>query len=130
MSNADPVDYLVMPRFVACTVMTLMLTVYGGLVAVACGAFIGVTVWGIEFDVFMRLTAVQTGDAIGAILKALAYGMAIPVICAQAGLETRGGSEGVGEATTNAVVNSSFAVIVLDLAISVFGYFFLVDPTK
>jgi phospholipid/cholesterol/gamma-HCH transport system permease protein len=56
------------------------------------------------------------------LLKALAYGAAIPIVSAQRGLTTFGGSEGVGSATTNAVVHSSLAIIVLDLILSVFGY--------
>jgi phospholipid/cholesterol/gamma-HCH transport system permease protein len=48
----------------------------------------------------------------------VAYGAAIPIVSAQAGLSTYGGSEGVGSATTRAVVNSSLAVIMLNLAIS------------
>lgn len=127
MCNADPIDYLVMPRFVASTIMTLALSIYGALVGILCGAMIGVWVWGIDADIFLRLTAVQSGDAIGGIMKATAYGMAIPIICAQAGLSARGGSEGVGEATTRAVVNSSFAVVVLDLLISTFAFYFLIN---
>ena len=55
-------------------------------------------------------------------MKAIAYGAAIPVIAGQSGLNTTGGSEGVGWATTRAVVNTSFAVIVLDFILSAIGY--------
>jgi phospholipid/cholesterol/gamma-HCH transport system permease protein len=50
--------------------------------------------------------------------KCVAYGAAIPIVSGQAGLATFGGSEGVGLATTAAVVNSSLAVIMLNLIIS------------
>ena len=50
--------------------------------------------------------------------KCIAYGAAIPIVSGQAGLATFGGSAGVGAATTNAVVNSSLMVIVLNLIIS------------
>jgi len=125
MSNADPVDYLVVPRFVSCTVMTVVLSIYGATIGVLAGGVVGVYVWGIAGDTFFRLVVVSTGDTISGLLKAVTYGMAIPIVCAQAGLSTRGGAEGVGEATTKAVVNSSFAVIALDLVISAFSYMFL-----
>ena len=48
------------------------------------------------------------------VIKALAYGAAIPVVAGFCGLRARGSSEGVGWATTAAVIGSSFAVIVLD----------------
>jgi phospholipid/cholesterol/gamma-HCH transport system permease protein len=54
--------------------------------------------------------------------KCLAYGAAIPIISAHAGLTAFGGSEGVGSATTRAVVGSSMAVIALNFVISGFGY--------
>jgi phospholipid/cholesterol/gamma-HCH transport system permease protein len=54
--------------------------------------------------------------------KCIAYGAAIPVISAHAGLTAFGGSEGVGSATTRAVVGSSLAVIVLNFLISGTGY--------
>ena len=47
--------------------------------------------------------------------------LAIPIVSAQSGLSTFGGSEGVGWATTRAVVNSSLAVIVLNFFISAAG---------
>ena len=49
--------------------------------------------------------------------KAVVFGVVIPVIAAHSGLRARGGSEGVGRATTQAVVSASLAVIVLDLVI-------------
>ena len=64
-------------------------------------------------------------DVLLGLMKAGAYGIAIPVIAGHAGLNASGGSEGVGWATTTAVVNTSFAVIVLDFILSGFGYVFL-----
>jgi phospholipid/cholesterol/gamma-HCH transport system permease protein len=52
------------------------------------------------------------------LIKAVSYGAAIPVVSGFCGLRARGSSEGVGWATTAAVIGSSFAVIVLDFAIS------------
>jgi hypothetical protein len=50
-------------------------------------------------------------------VKVVVFGYVIPVIAAHSGLKARGGSEGVGRATTQSVVNASLAVIMLDLVI-------------
>jgi phospholipid/cholesterol/gamma-HCH transport system permease protein len=55
-------------------------------------------------------------------IKCIAYGAAIPVVSGYCGLTAFGGSEGVGSATTRAVVNSALAVIILNLLISAGGY--------
>ena len=57
------------------------------------------------------------------VVKALAYGAAIPVVAGFCGLRARGSSEGVGWATTAAVIGGSFSVIVLDFIISAAALF-------
>jgi phospholipid/cholesterol/gamma-HCH transport system permease protein len=122
MTNADPVHYLVVPRFVACAVMMLALSVFAVLVATATGMVMGRYGFGIPYRTFLNLRMVDWPDLIVGTWKALAYGVAIPIIASHAGLAAKGGSEGVGWATTRAVVNASFAVIVLDLILSGIGY--------
>ena len=58
------------------------------------------------------MTADDTGDVLTGLTKCIAYGAAIPIVSGYCGLSTFGGSEGVGWATTRAVVNSSLAIIV------------------
>ncbi|MCA9522024.1 MAG: ABC transporter permease, partial [Myxococcales bacterium] len=125
MSNADPVHYLIAPRFLACSVMLVILAILGCLVATTSGVIMAQLGFGIHPKTFLNLGLVKWSDVVIGLCKAFAYGMAIPVISAHSGLNTKGGSEGVGWATTMAVVNSSFAVIVLDLVISVAGYLVL-----
>ena len=125
MCNADPVDYLVAPRFIACTIQTTMLSIYGAVIGIGAGSLVALYLWDVPWYVFFRLNVVTEMDAVSGLMKAVAYGMAIPIISAHAGLTTSGGSEGVGEATTRAVVNSSFAVVVLDLLISIFSFLVL-----
>jgi phospholipid/cholesterol/gamma-HCH transport system permease protein len=118
MCNADPVNYLVVPRFLASGVMMVALTIYAVLVAEVTGMFTAMLGFGIPPSTFLSLQMVTASDLVSGLTKAFAYGCAIPVIAGQAGLEATGGSEGVGWATTRAVVNSSFAVVVLDFVIS------------
>jgi phospholipid/cholesterol/gamma-HCH transport system permease protein len=122
MCAADPIDYLVKPRFLASISMTLVLVVVAGAVAYGTGMGAAYTFFGITPRTFVNLSLVDPGDVIVGIAKCLAYGAAIPIVSAHAGLTTFGGSAGVGAATTRAVVNSSLAVIALDFLISGAGY--------
>ena len=125
MSGAQPVEYLVVPRFIACVVMTTALSFWSLFIALLAGMMTGYAVFDINVTTFINFNYVGLGDYLLMTLKAIAYGTAIPIISAQRGLTTFGGSEGVGWATTNAVVHSSLAVIVLDLILSIFGYLVL-----
>jgi phospholipid/cholesterol/gamma-HCH transport system permease protein len=122
MCAADPIDYLVRPRFLASLCMTLVLTVISGFVAYLAGAAAGYTFFGINPRTFANSSLVDAGDVWVGLAKCLAYGAAIPIVSAHAGLTTGGGSQGVGSATTRAVVNSSLAVIFLDFLLSGIGY--------
>ena len=121
MSGVTPVDYLIAPRFIATVVMGAVLTVFGVLVAYCAG---GLTAWS-SFDLNLRtffdVRRVELFDVTLGLVKTLSYGMAIPVISGFCGLRARGSSEGVGAATTAAVIGSSLAVIVLNFIISGIG---------
>lgn len=122
MSAADPVDYLVKPRFVASLVMTLCLCVWGAAVSTATGTLTAYVYFDLNPHTFLNLTLVDAADVGTGLVKCVAYGAAIPVVSGHAGLSTHGGSEGVGRATTRAVVNSSLAVLFLNLIISAVSY--------
>lgn len=127
MCAADPIDFLVVPRFIASIVMTTVLIVIGGFVAYVSGFLVGHFAFGISASTFFNTSMVTGADVITGIAKCLAYGAAIPVVSAHCGLTTFGGSEGVGWATTRAVVNSSLAIIFLDFFLSLAA--FLAFPT-
>ena len=118
MCNADPVNYLIVPRFLAAGVMMVCLTIYATVIGEFTGMATGFLGFGIHPLTFLSMQLVKAGDIVSGVSKAFAYGCAIPLIAGQAGLEATGGSEGVGWATTRAVVNASFAVVLLDFIIS------------
>ena len=122
MSGADPVDYLVVPRFFACVVMTTALAWWSLLVSLVAGSVAANLVFNLNYGTFLNFSLIGLGDLIVLTVKAITYGAAIPIVSAQRGLTTFGGSEGVGWATTNAVVHSSLAIIFFDLVLSVLGY--------
>ena len=126
MCAADPVDYLIVPRFKASIVMTTVLVVLAAGVAFTTGMLTGYAFFDINPRTFVNLSMVDAGDLTIGLTKCVAYGAAIPVVSGYCGLSTFGGSEGVGWATTRAVVNTSLAIIILNFFIS--GAGFLVFP--
>ncbi len=122
LCGQNPVAYLVAPRFLGSVFMTWIVVVVAGFVALVTGTVTGSVAFNINPQVFLDVRYVTaSGLAIG-ITKCFAYGAAIPIISAHAGLYTTGGSQGVGDATTRAVVRSSLAVIVLSFVISGLGF--------
>ena len=122
MSGVLPVDYLIVPRFMACVVMTLALTVLGGAVMWLAGGLTAQYTFAVNPNVFYDLSLVTPVHLGIGLVKALSYGMAIPVVAGFCGLRAKGSSEGVGWATTAAVIGGSFAVIVLDFIWSILGF--------
>lgn len=123
MCGVDPVEYLIVPRFLASLVMTAVLSVFGVVVALSFGALTAWTTFHVNPRIFLDASRVLPGDLVVGLAKCLAYGAAIPTVSGFSGLRARGGSEGVGWATTRAVIGSSFTVIVLDFLLSGAGYF-------
>jgi phospholipid/cholesterol/gamma-HCH transport system permease protein len=118
MNHVEPIDYLIVPRFFASVVMTGVLAAVGVAVALFMGALTAYSSFHLNPVLFFDVSRVHYGDLLTGVVKCAAYGAAIPVVAGFCGLAARGGSEGVGQATTRAVIWSSFVVIVLDFVIS------------
>ncbi|MGE3975691.1 MAG: MlaE family ABC transporter permease [Bdellovibrionales bacterium] len=121
MLGIDPIQFLVVPRLVACVLGCALLSILAnGLcllgAALVSQHLIGYTVG--EFLVAMR-RFVEFKDILFPILKGAAFGAAIPLIACYFGLKCKSGAEGVGQATTNSVVTASVAIIILDF---ILGY--------
>jgi phospholipid/cholesterol/gamma-HCH transport system permease protein len=98
--------------------MTLMLSVLGGVVMYAASGLTAKYSFGVNPGTFFDASMVRGRHVALLVIKAAAYGAAIPVVAGFCGLRARGSSEGVGWATTAAVIGGSLSVIVLDFAIS------------
>lgn len=122
MCAADPIDYLVKPRFIASILMTTCLAIWSTFVAFVAGMITAYVSFDIAPRTFMNLSLVDAGDLVVGLSKCLAYGAAIPIVASHSGLMTYGGSEGVGWATTRAVINASLAVIILNVTLSTIGF--------
>ena len=126
MCAADPIDFLIVPRFLASLVMTGVLIIIGGTVAFTVGGLTAYVAFDVPLQTFFNIHLVDFGDLTIGLTKCIAYGAAIPIVSGYCGLSTFGGSEGVGWATTRAVVNTSLAIIILNFFIS--GAGFLIFP--
>src|SRR5690606_28823863 len=120
-TGADPIDYLVVPRFIASTIMGTIILFIGCVVAWAAGMFIANAQFDVNINSYINFRTLTAGDCTLGFLKCLTYGGAMAIVSSQRGLRTFGGSEGVGIATTEAVVGSLFAIIMLNLVWSVLG---------
>jgi phospholipid/cholesterol/gamma-HCH transport system permease protein len=113
-----PLGFLVAPKVVACGFAALSLGVVFDVVAMCGGALFAWAVAGIELDAFAEQlrTALHMSDFVVALAKAATFGAAVGIVGCALGLRVQDGSEGVGRATTNAVVLGIFLIIVVDAA--------------
>jgi len=123
-SALNPVRFLVVPRLIAAVISMTCLAVIANAVAVAAGLLMGTTVLGLTFSTYVEntLQQVQTVDFVTGIIKAAVFGMLIGIIACYNGLKVTGGAAGVGNATTNTVVQSVLAIIVADLVFTSIFY--------
>ncbi len=112
----DPIQYLVVPRFISMVVMMFLLVVVGDLTALVGGAFTSQYLLGVDVELFYwsLVTYVELMDFLSGVIKALAFGLAIGVISCHFGMTVRGGAVGVGRAVNDSVVASAIAIFVLD----------------
>ncbi len=122
MNAAPPIEYLIVPRFIACTIMMVVLVVYAVLVCYSAGMFTAMYAFSLNPRTFINLNFVGLADVTVCLVKSLIYGMAIPIVAGSAGLNTHGGSAGVGSATTRSVVQCSLSVVILDFLLSGLSY--------
>ena len=120
--GADPDRYLVVPRTAAALFMLPCLTLFGDIIGIVCGLFYNVTLMGVNGTVYLRNTLLylQFWDVLTGLLKAAVFGLIIAVIGCWQGLKAEGGAEGVGRATTRAVVISSIAILIVNFFMSKF----------
>ncbi len=110
----NPIKYLVVPRFLASLIVMPILTAFADVVGILGGYLISVLLLGTNPTIYVRRTYdyLDLEDIYIGLLKACIFGMIIATIGCYQGINTRGGAEGVGKATTNAVVISSLLILV------------------
>src|SRR5947209_15289623 len=118
--GTDPVRKLVTPRLVATVFMLFFLTIISDAVGMAGGAIVAVTLLGLNGSAYLHdsYRALVYGDVVQGLTKPLFSGFIIATVGCYFGMKTTGGTQGVGKATTQAVVVSSVMIIVVDFLVS------------
>lgn len=127
MLGIDPVRFLVVPRFIACIYGGFILSIVANLVCLYCAMLVSQVQLGYTSGSFLTAMVrfVQYKDLIFASIKGAAFGAVIPLVSCFYGFRCKSGAEGVGLATTNSVVTSSIAIIILDFILSyLFSFFY------
>lgn len=117
---ADPVLHLVAPRFIACVVMTPLLTVYSDVLGVWGGWLISVKAFGVSEYEYWSFTAafVHWWEPTTGLIKSVFFGGFIGLIACYKGFTCRAGAAGVGQAATEAFVSSFLAIIMANLVLA------------
>ncbi len=125
MMAINPIRYIVVPKFHAITICIPLLVTASTLIGIFGGLIIAVTYLDLSVTVFVnRVFEILTlRDALIGLGKSYFFAWVIVIIGSYYGFNVKGGSEGVGKVTTQAVVASIFWVIILDAINSLIFYF-------
>lgn len=120
----DPIHFLVVPRLVALVVTLPCLTVFADTVGILGGLVVAVGAIDLGLPGYLENTrdALVLQDVYTGLVKAVVFAAIIGLVGCHQGLSTRGGAEGVGRATTAAVVRSIVLVIGADLFVTALFY--------
>ncbi|MCA1753586.1 MAG: ABC transporter permease [Spirochaeta sp.] len=114
--SVDPIQFLTTPRVMACIVMFPMLTLMANVVGVFGAWVIAVGVMDVESATYLEqmFRVLSAGDILQGMVKAAVMGYLTAIICTFYGYYAENGAQGVGEASTRAVVTSSVAILIAD----------------
>ncbi len=117
--GTNPVKYLAVPRFISCLLTIPLLTFMADFVGILGGLLIAVYRLGVPQSVYMNeIRALTWKELSHGLLKSCVFGAIIAVISCYKGFNCSGGAEGVGKATTSAVVVSMVLMLVCDYFLS------------
>ncbi|MEM6424753.1 MAG: MlaE family lipid ABC transporter permease subunit [Cyanobacteria bacterium P01_H01_bin.119] len=120
MLETDPIDYLVIPRVLACALMLPLLSILSFITGMSGGLIVASSLYNISSSVFLNSAQefLTTWDLASSLVKAFVFGALIAVIGCNWGLTTTGGAKGVGKSTTTAVVTSLLAIFITNFFLS------------
>jgi phospholipid/cholesterol/gamma-HCH transport system permease protein len=120
MLRTDPVDYLVMPRVIACCLMIPVMTVVGLVIGICGGLLIGIYLFDLQSSEFLRSVhaALELGDLLSIVTKGFIFGALVAILGCSWGLTTTGGVKGVGQSVTAAVVTTWVSIFVVNFFLS------------
>jgi phospholipid/cholesterol/gamma-HCH transport system permease protein len=121
--GSDPISYLVVPRFLACVLLTPLLTIYSDLLGIFGGWFISVPNFKIPNQIYWDYSArgVEHWQIFEGVVKSGFFGGAIGLIACYAGFTSGAGASGVGRACTVGFVRCFLAIIILNFFCAAVG---------
>jgi phospholipid/cholesterol/gamma-HCH transport system permease protein len=119
--GANPIHYLVVPRFLGCLALIPGLTIMADFMGVVGGAFYSIVVLNIDSHHYWVNSQRFVGsfDLFSGVFKSLAFGAAIALVSCHRGFNCDPGAEGVGRAATEAFVASFVLILVIDLQLGI-----------
>lgn len=118
--NTDPLRYLVVPRIIAGLLMLPLLAIVSDIIGIFGGYL--VAVYKLDFSPYTYLhntfDILQASDVISGLIKAAVFGVIVTCMGCYHGYNSKGGAQGVGSATTNAVVSASILILITDYIIT------------
>lgn len=127
MLGINPLQFIVAPRLLACIVAGVILTVFANLTCLFAAMLVSESYLGFPTSLFLSSMRrfVQFQDFYFAMVKGACFGAIIPMVSCYYGFKCEQGAEGVGRATTKAVVASSILIIGTDFILSyLFSFFY------
>ncbi len=111
--STNPMKYLVVPRVVAATLVMPFLVLVGDIIGIMGGFLVGVTRLDFNAGTYIRTTSdfLEAGDVTSGLIKAAVFGFILGLMGCYAGYNSGRGAQGVGQATTNAVVAASVLIL-------------------
>lgn len=123
----NPIKFLVVPKLLAIIIMQPCLTMISNVVSMAGGMFVGLTLLdlGAVKYITQTMAALVLQDIVTGLIKSLVFAVIIALVGCHEGFQVEGGAEGVGVHTTASVVKSIVFIIIADLIVTMFFFFFL-----
>jgi phospholipid/cholesterol/gamma-HCH transport system permease protein len=114
--STDPMKYLVGPRLVAGIIAMPLLVVIADILGVLGGYLVATLKLGFNANTYLINTFanLRTDDVVSGLIKAAAFGFIIALMGCFNGYRSKGGAQGVGSATTSAVVSASILILAVD----------------
>ncbi len=122
---SNPVQYLVVPRYLAAMFMLPILTLYADIIGIMGGYLICVNKLNIASTMYLHITfdSLLMKDLVTGLVKSMVFGLIIAFVGCFEGFNVKGGAEGVGMATTNSVVKTFILIIAADCFFTALFYF-------
>ena len=119
--GSDPIRELVVPRYLACLLLSPFLVLYADLLGVIGGYFVSVYGFGVDAAQYMRYArnAVEFYDIFLGLFKSVFFGGSMALICCHKAFRCKPGAAGVGQACTEAFVASCIVILGLDFVLNV-----------